>query len=624
MADEAERTDAVGKPSRVEGPEVRYVLVTHVRPVSVEQARLCMQKLLEMTGRLWAPGTLRMVFAAGGGRPYQAGFAIKPGAVVDGSVMAQDFLDIASVIAPWLGLGAATTTCPWEPLGPASHMLLRGEPVTDQQVHSTLALAWPLRARDKHRWTLAVDIDELVNGLTDRSPTHEEGGERAARCMITLHGAGPRRDLVANLLAEDTCGSVSLVADLIRPRQSCATALPVEFVAQLLAAPVRVPGAFTSGPALSRDALMARIAAAPSPHLLVVGATGQGKTTFLEHLIDHAASRGEPAAVVDVHDGRLTDAAAARCLEQGQDPELVDFSMTAHPVLHLTAAPPGADPVTWAAELYAIVRDLLWGDMPAEYFGPVLQRTLRASLEALIRDPSGPRPLHEMPRLLDPAEDSWRDALLARIGDPVLARTIHNEIMPMVRHADAGNTLIWLIGKLEPLIGDPYLRRVTTGRADTTQVEVATAAHRPYLLHVPTKMLGDYGSRVVVATLLHRMWLAVRRRPGPRPLHLVLDEWHRYPVPSLAAMLAEGRKFGLQLRLANQNLAQLPVALRDTVLGNIGTLACFRIGPADAAYVEGFFPTITRAQLQTLPPHHLALTTGDTDLITAAPPPLPD
>jgi hypothetical protein len=47
-------------------------------------------------------------------------------------------------------------------------------------------------------------------------------------------------------------------------------------------------------------------------------------------------------------------------------------------------------------------------------------------------------------------------------------------------------------------------------------------------------------------------------------------------------MLAELRKYRVGMILAHQYLTQLDPAIRDAVLGNAGTLICFRVGAADA------------------------------------------
>ncbi len=48
-------------------------------------------------------------------------------------------------------------------------------------------------------------------------------------------------------------------------------------------------------------------------------------------------------------------------------------------------------------------------------------------------------------------------------------------------------------------------------------------------------------------------------------------------------MLAELRKYGVGLILANQYLDQFAPEVRASILGNVGTLVVFRVGAADAA-----------------------------------------
>lgn len=47
-------------------------------------------------------------------------------------------------------------------------------------------------------------------------------------------------------------------------------------------------------------------------------------------------------------------------------------------------------------------------------------------------------------------------------------------------------------------------------------------------------------------------------------------------------MISELRKYGVGLVLANQHLSQLEIGVRDAVLGNVGTIVSFRVGPQDA------------------------------------------
>jgi DNA helicase HerA-like ATPase len=71
-------------------------------------------------------------------------------------------------------------------------------------------------------------------------------------------------------------------------------------------------------------------------------------------------------------------------------------------------------------------------------------------------------------------------------------------------------------------------------------------------------------------------------------------------------MLSEARKFGLRMNLANQTLCQLKSArgrqdLLETVLGNVGTMICFRLGIPDAERLRPFLKPFTPEQMQDLP-----------------------
>ena len=63
---------------------------------------------------------------------------------------------------------------------------------------------------------------------------------------------------------------------------------------------------------------------------------------------------------------------------------------------------------------------------------------------------------------------------------------------------------------------------------------------------------------------------------------LYADEFQNFATDSFALILSEARKWRLSLVLAHQFLGQLPVGLRQAVLGNVGSLISFRIGAEDA------------------------------------------
>lgn len=73
-------------------------------------------------------------------------------------------------------------------------------------------------------------------------------------------------------------------------------------------------------------------------------------------------------------------------------------------------------------------------------------------------------------------------------------------------------------------------------------------------------------------------------------------------------MLSELRKYHVGLVLAHQYLSQIDVQVRDSILGNVGTIISFRLGAADATILEKeFLPEITALDLISLPNYQIYL-----------------
>jgi hypothetical protein len=69
--------------------------------------------------------------------------------------------------------------------------------------------------------------------------------------------------------------------------------------------------------------------------------------------------------------------------------------------------------------------------------------------------------------------------------------------------------------------------------------------------------------------------------------------------------LSEARKYKLGLTIAHQFIAQIDDAIRDAVFGNVGSMAAFRIGPEDAAFLERqFAPVFTTNDIMNIENHN--------------------
>ncbi len=93
-----------------------------------------------------------------------------------------------------------------------------------------------------------------------------------------------------------------------------------------------------------------------------------------------------------------------------------------------------------------------------------------------------------------------------------------------------------------------------------------------------------------------------------RDFFLYLDEFHAFTTQSLAGMLSELRKYRVGLVLAHQYLAQIDPVVLEAILGNVGTVISFRLGPSDAEILgREFHPMFSVGDLANLPNHAIYL-----------------
>jgi hypothetical protein len=105
---------------------------------------------------------------------------------------------------------------------------------------------------------------------------------------------------------------------------------------------------------------------------------------------------------------------------------------------------------------------------------------------------------------------------------------------------------------------------------------------------------------------------------------MLIDEAQNFGTGVVAQILSEARKYSVSTLIATQYLSGIPENVRASVLGNVGTLVVFRVGPDDAVALapefhrlhQDFYPVA----LQQLPIGQamVRLAASDTALVTLA------
>jgi len=153
--------------------------------------------------------------------------------------------------------------------------------------------------------------------------------------------------------------------------------------------------------------------------------------------------------------------------------------------------------------------------------------------------------------------------------------------------------------KVGRLRADPVLRGILGQRHSTIDPRFMMDERRILIANLSgigtdaANILGSLLSTWFQIASLGRIDMPASERA---PFVLMLDECHRFTTERLATILAESRKYGLGLVLANQYTAQLSDEIRKAIFGNVGTSVAFRVGGADGDVMEQHFGGAFRAE----------------------------
>lgn len=337
-------------------------------------------------------------------------------------------------------------------------------------------------------------------------------------------------------------------------------------------------------------------------HVYVLGKTGTGKSTLLKTLFmqDVMATRG--CILLDPH-GDLSCAIAREIPEchRGRlryvDVAQSDCAIGYNP---LKAVPPKLIPLA-ASGLLETFRhhfgEKAWGNRMEHIFRNVLYSLLEYQTANLA----------DVLRML--SEKDFRAAVLQRVTNPQVIYFWQTEFSKLW-----GNTLFEAIAPIQSKVGamltDPKLRSFLVDFNEPLSLRRAMDDGQIVVVNLARGVLGADTSNLLGSLLVQTINLAALSRQSMpegerRPCHLYLDEFEHFLTPGMAGMLSEVRKMSLSVTLANQYLYQLTDGVKASVLGNVGTLIAFRVGPEDARMLARHFEGIGEIDLQNLPNHHL-------------------
>jgi hypothetical protein len=336
--------------------------------------------------------------------------------------------------------------------------------------------------------------------------------------------------------------------------------------------------------------------------MYILGKTGMGKSTLLANLVVSDIRAGEGVAVIDPHGPLVDDILDAIPDERVEEVIYINAADTKRPVPLNPLE--HVDPAYHGLIASGIIATLkkMWKDS----WGPRLEHILRYTILTLLAYPD--TTLLDVTRLL--TDDPWRKRVVATLRDPYLRNFWYQEFGAYAK-AFRNEAIAPILNKVGQFVASPLMRGIVGHAESSFDVRQAMDAGKILLVNVAKGRIGEDASSLLSALMVTKIWLAALGRQNVpeqqrRDFFLTVDEAHA--SASFAEMLAEARKYRLNLTLAHQYLDQLDPDLRTAVLGNVGTLITFRTGAEDAAYLaREFYPVFDEADFVNLPQYHVYL-----------------
>src|ERR687896_1736930 len=318
-------------------------------------------------------------------------------------------------------------------------------------------------------------------------------------------------------------------------------------------------------------------------HTYVIGASGSGKTKFLEFLIQQDIKQGRGFGIIDPHGDLIeeTKGFLAAYYRKTQDKSIFDRVVIVDPTdpkytvaFNVLEIPEGVAPIEQAQELLMVFKRI-WADS----WGARMEDLLRNSLIALGQ---AQLTLVHLPQFL--THKDFRFQVMAKVSHP-LTRLYFERFDSLSR----ANQLQWsdpVTNKVNAFLADERISQMLGQPKSSINLREIMDKKKILLLKLNKGKLQQ-SADLLGSLFMAKIQLAAFSRTdipeGARvPFYLYIDEFQNFASESFSVVLSEARKYGLSLIMAHQTLDQLPTDLRSIILGNTGIQVYFHMNRKDA------------------------------------------
>lgn len=332
-----------------------------------------------------------------------------------------------------------------------------------------------------------------------------------------------------------------------------------------------------------------------SRHVYIIGQTGAGKSGMLELLALSDIFYNQGYCIIDPHGDFAID--NLKFVPESRIKDVVYFNPadTAYPVAFnpLEVYDPSRKP-NICSEVIGVLKRM-FGDS----WGPRLEHILRYTLLALLDRPE--TTLLDISRMLTDKE--FRKETLDYCKDVTVLQFWKHEFGQW-NEKQVNESIAPVLNKVGAFTANPIIRNIIGQSKSSFDVRKIMDEGKILVVNLSKGLIGEDNAGILGSFLVTKVQLAAMSRSDipliedRRPFYLYVDEFQNFATESFSVILSEARKYGLNLTVANQYVAQMTDVVRDAVFGNVGTTISFRVSADDAPIlVKQFEPTFTEGDL---------------------------
>ncbi len=319
-------------------------------------------------------------------------------------------------------------------------------------------------------------------------------------------------------------------------------------------------------------------------HLYIIGQTGVGKSGMLELLTISDIYSPYGFAVIDPHGDYAQNVLQRIPPERAGDviyfnPADTEFPIAFNP---MEVYDPKLKSHT-VSELIGVLKRMF------ESWGPRLEYILRYSLLALLDYPDAT--MLDITRIL--TDKRFRQDVLKYVEDPVV-RNFWTIEFASWNDKFAAEAVAPVLNKVGAFTANPLVRNIIGQPKSSFNIRTIMDQRKILIVNLSRGLVGEDNAALLGALLVTKIQLAAMSRadiPASErsPFYLYVDEFQNFATDSFATILSEARKYGLNLTVANQYIAQMSIEVKDAVFGNVGSIIAFRMGADDARGMMRYF-----------------------------------